>query len=201
MENVQRRATKLVPSIKNLSYEELLEALKLPSLVYRRLHGDLMETFRYMHSIYNVENNLLTKDSREITRGHHLRLFKQRFNLDIRKRFYSVRITDHWNNLPEAAVSAASVNAIDNHIDRIYKNNMYSTEYPIPPVRTYRDPRQVENTLTDEMKIWYRLHSLVHQKRTITITNMGGRCDCRSSPNVYKSRHCLSSLWYWIHQK
>ncbi len=63
VENVQRRATKLVPSIKNLSYEERLEALKLPSLVYRRLYGDLIETFRCMHSIYNVENNLLTKDS------------------------------------------------------------------------------------------------------------------------------------------
>ena len=45
IENVQRRATKLVPKLKNLSYEERLKSLNLPSMYYRRARGDMIETF------------------------------------------------------------------------------------------------------------------------------------------------------------
>ena len=44
IENVQRRATKLVLSLKNLEYEDRLRKLKLPTLKYRRLPGDMIET-------------------------------------------------------------------------------------------------------------------------------------------------------------
>ena len=36
LENVQRRATKLIPSLQNLLYSERLQNLNLPSLSYRR---------------------------------------------------------------------------------------------------------------------------------------------------------------------
>ena len=36
IEKVQRRATKCVPGLKNLTYEERLETMKLPTLIYRR---------------------------------------------------------------------------------------------------------------------------------------------------------------------
>ena len=35
IENVQRRATKQIPGLTNMSYTERLQALKLPSLAYR----------------------------------------------------------------------------------------------------------------------------------------------------------------------
>ena len=40
IEGVQRRATKMVPEIKNLSYPERLKHLKLPTMAYRRAQGD-----------------------------------------------------------------------------------------------------------------------------------------------------------------
>ena len=43
LERVQIRATKLIPGIRNLSYTERLKRLKLPTLKYRRLRGDLIE--------------------------------------------------------------------------------------------------------------------------------------------------------------
>ena len=36
IENVQKRATKLLPGYDNLSYEERLKKLRLPTLTYRR---------------------------------------------------------------------------------------------------------------------------------------------------------------------
>ena len=37
IENVQKRATKMIPAIRDLPYKERLKILKLPSMAYRRL--------------------------------------------------------------------------------------------------------------------------------------------------------------------
>ena len=44
IENVQIRATKLVDGLGKLEYKERLAILNLPTLVYRRLRGDMIET-------------------------------------------------------------------------------------------------------------------------------------------------------------
>jgi hypothetical protein len=46
IEKVQKRATKLVPNLRNSSYEERLKELKLPSLAHRRIRGDAIQTFK-----------------------------------------------------------------------------------------------------------------------------------------------------------
>ena len=64
LENVQKRATKLVDCLGNLEYAERLERLQLPSLAYRRLRGDMIELFKHFtHTIrghylliFNLEN-------------------------------------------------------------------------------------------------------------------------------------------------
>jgi len=43
LEKVQMRATKLVISIKNLTYKDRLKKLKLPTLKYRHIRGDMIE--------------------------------------------------------------------------------------------------------------------------------------------------------------
>ena len=48
LEKVQRRATKLVPSLRNLPYEDRLRRLNLPTLEERRRRGDLIETFKIL---------------------------------------------------------------------------------------------------------------------------------------------------------
>jgi len=51
LESVQCRAAKLVPLLNNFSYEERLKLMGLHSLSYRRLRGDVIETFKYLHGI------------------------------------------------------------------------------------------------------------------------------------------------------
>ena len=53
LENVQRRATKLVDGFHHMSYSKRLKKLNLPSLVYRRARGDMIEIFKHFHSYDN----------------------------------------------------------------------------------------------------------------------------------------------------
>ena len=54
LEKVQRRATKMIPSLRNLSYEERLKRLGMFSLRCRTLRGDIIEMFKMIHSIDKV---------------------------------------------------------------------------------------------------------------------------------------------------
>ena len=46
LESIQRRATKLIPSLTHLSYEDRLSSLDLTTLEARRERGDMIETFK-----------------------------------------------------------------------------------------------------------------------------------------------------------
>ena len=49
IESVQERATKTIPGIRAKSYEERLRILKLPTLKYRRIRGDMINTFQILN--------------------------------------------------------------------------------------------------------------------------------------------------------
>ena len=53
IENVQRKFTKHVKGIHNLSYENRLKKLKLPSLEYRQPRGDMIEVFKIIRNYYD----------------------------------------------------------------------------------------------------------------------------------------------------
>ena len=50
---LQRRATLQVPQLKSVSYEDRLRKLQLPTLRYRRLRGDMIETYKLLHDIHD----------------------------------------------------------------------------------------------------------------------------------------------------
>ena len=52
IENVQRRATKQIPGMKNIPYKECLQRLKLPTLAYRRIRGDMIEVYKLLQGRY-----------------------------------------------------------------------------------------------------------------------------------------------------
>jgi len=54
LEKVQMRATKLVLTVKHLTYKERLVQLKLPTLKYRRLIGDMIVVFKILTGKYDT---------------------------------------------------------------------------------------------------------------------------------------------------
>ena len=119
LEQVQRRATKMVKQIKNLSYEERLLRLKMPSIKDRLQRGDLIETFKLLTGKINVDSRQFFElDDQERTRGHHLKLKKRRARHVPRLKFFSNGVVNQWNSLPKEVVEASSTNMFKNRLDQ-----------------------------------------------------------------------------------
>lgn len=121
LEQVQHRATRMVPGLSKLSYEDRLKKMDLPSLTYRRLRGDAIETYKYLHDIYKVDCSSmlpLHKSDSLKTRGHSLKLLKRECNSQLRGNFFGFRNVNHWNSLPDTVVTAPSVNCFKNRYDK-----------------------------------------------------------------------------------
>ena len=54
LKGLQRRASEMTSSLRNLSYEERLKRLGMFSLRRRRLSGDMIEIFKMIHVIDKV---------------------------------------------------------------------------------------------------------------------------------------------------
>ena len=129
LERIQRRATRMVPALKHLSYEERLRSLKLPTLSYRRLRGDAINVYKYLHDIHQVSDTMFMAHQYEATRGHSLKLAKHRSRLDIRKYFFNQRTVDVWNSLPENVVKSPSTNVFKNRLDKFWRNQDIKLNY------------------------------------------------------------------------
>jgi len=130
LEAVQRRATKIIPSLRNLSYEERLRCMDLPSLLYRQLRGDAIETYKYLHGQYRTNYlslfYMFDPQSGVSTRGHSLKLQKRDCKSMLRANVLGVRIVNFWNSLPENVVSAESVNCFKSRFDCHCQHLRYS---------------------------------------------------------------------------
>ena len=118
IENVQRRATKLVRSCKNLSYSERLKKLGLPSLEYRRERSDLVQVYKILHGIDRVEKDkLFTMATYRTTREHSMKLYKESPRLNVRANSFSNRDANTWNQLSESVIMTPSLNAFKGRLN------------------------------------------------------------------------------------
>ena len=106
LEGVQRRATRLVPQLKKLPYDVRLEKLGLTRLEERRKRGDMIETYKLLSGKEKVDSNIFFTPATFRGRSHSKKLFKKYARLNVRKKFFSQRVVQHWNILAPREVEA-----------------------------------------------------------------------------------------------
>ena len=124
MEKVQRRLIRMISDKKGNSYEERLQSVGLTSLGERRERGDMIQTFRAMKGLDNVEksnwfqfrqleNARATRSTVTVDEsGQQERenvLFMESVRVDTRKNFFTVRVVNQWNQLPDEIKSQKTV--------------------------------------------------------------------------------------------
>ena len=119
LEKVQKRALKLS-----------ITPVESGPLKHRRLEANLCEVYKYLsglnrnnpdHFFYQCSSNL---------RGRSLKLRKTYSRTEIHKNFFTNRVVDHWNKLPEEVVTASSLNTFK-------KKQLKETVQPSIPSKSY----------------------------------------------------------------
>ena len=124
LERVQRQATRQIPGIGKMEYEDCLKTLGLTTLQDRRKRGDLIEVHKMLNGITNVQKDQLfeMRDGIQLTRGNIcLNLYKHHTRLEIRKNFFTERVINDWNHLPLEVKTAEDTSTFKIYYDKFYE--------------------------------------------------------------------------------
>ena len=137
LEGVQRRATALPSETKGLSYEDRLRKIGIPSLRYRRLRADMIETHKMLHNEYdlNVCPKLILRKSviKTPSRSNSLALYHSRNRNETRRNYFTQRIVEPWNSLPEPVADAPSKPCFKARLDKHWRQQdiVYNHKQPL----------------------------------------------------------------------
>ena len=70
-EKIQSRITRLIPGFENMSSDARLKEHSLPTLLQRRLRGDLIELYKILNCHEGTEYKIFFKLRQGDTRGHN----------------------------------------------------------------------------------------------------------------------------------
>jgi len=108
--------------MEHLSYVEKLRELGLFSLE-KRLQGHLIVAFQYFKEAYKkAEEGLFARACSDRSRGNGFKLKEGTFRLDIGKKFFTVRVVQHWHRLPREVVDASTTETFSIRLDRDLRN-------------------------------------------------------------------------------
>ena len=122
LEKVQMRAVNMVVGLVSTSYEGKLRELNLTSLRERRVRGDMIQVWKYLHKqkpggekLFKMSNEQHTRLSRHTFKPWNIS--RPHANLDVRRNFFTVRVVDNWNSLPHEVQDAEDLNRFKNLFD------------------------------------------------------------------------------------
>jgi ribonucleases P/MRP protein subunit RPP40 len=118
---VQRKFTKGLPGFRHLPYSNRLLKCRLENLEIRRLHYDLVMTYKVLTGLVDVDANEFFSyvNSGYNTRGHCLKLLGQQCRVNIRKFFFAKRVIEPWNSLPATAQDFSSLSSFKTFLKKV----------------------------------------------------------------------------------
>ena len=100
--------------MKGMSYVQRLQVLNLPSLKYRRYRGDLIQTFKILNKVDDLNIEDFYTFSASSTRNSQVKVFIKSCCTDKRKYSFSYRTAKYWNNISSVTKYAKNVNEFKN---------------------------------------------------------------------------------------
>ena len=129
VEKVQRRATKVVPELKNLTYEDRLRRLNLPSLQHRRRRGDMIFAYKIMTGKVNLEPKKIFTMANRTMRSHQYKIQKTKITKFVSANAFSNRIVKDWNTLPSKIIMSQTTDNFKNNLDDLWKDEIFKTPF------------------------------------------------------------------------
>jgi len=127
LEKVQRRAVNFITGLKGVTYEDKLKELGILSLVDRRSRADLIQVFKILKGIDDVDSStwftLVGQEPQRVTRNtsYHGNLVATRSKSDIRLNFFTNRVVSRWNGLPTDVKDFRTLNIFKSKLDEMFK--------------------------------------------------------------------------------
>lgn len=106
IDRVQRRCEKLCN--KHIEFQSLTE---------RRTKYDLRETYKIINEAYVMDSNKFFNRNVNNLRGHSQKLNVSRSRTDIRKHFFSNRVIQQWNTLPDKIITAPNIDSFKEELE------------------------------------------------------------------------------------
>ena len=78
--------------------------------------------YKYLKGGCEEDGASLPSGAQSQERGNGNKLEHRRLHLKIKKRFFTVRVTNHWHRLPMEVVESPSLEIFKNHLDTVLGN-------------------------------------------------------------------------------
>ena len=119
LERVQRRATKLVPELRELEYPDRLKRLGLTTLEERRVRGDMIQTYKFISGKEDIDPSVFFEMAAPRPGANNKKIFRQRPRLDVRKYFFSQRSGPGWNKLENNVIGVQKTGTFKKNYDKM----------------------------------------------------------------------------------
>ena len=113
--------------LRGRTYPEKLSELDLDTLVTRRSKCDMIQVWKIVHNYDNIDESCLFErlhvDAQRLTRATNsdYNLRQKQSNLDLRRNFFSQRVINEWNTLPENVKSCDKLLTFKEKLKIVYR--------------------------------------------------------------------------------
>jgi len=125
LEKVQMKAVTMISGLQSKEYEDRLKELGLQSLEERRIRYDMIQVFKLMHNYDDVDRRQFFQTAGEesvrVTRqsSDALNILTTRCRTEVRRNFFTNRVAEKWNKLPEYIKRAGNIKTFKSLYDKI----------------------------------------------------------------------------------